>query len=99
MLQLGGPENRLNSWVNNFEKNVNKTASQLMTAAKKEGIGQMTYGATGTRVDFNKSKQPEQVNKREIEDPFAAVPAIKPPVISAKLPKGVRDISNEDNPF
>ncbi len=99
MLQLGGPENKLNSWVNNFEKNVNKTASQLMTASKRDGIGQMTYGATGTRINLKEPKQVEIKPRRKVEDPFAQVPTIKPPVISAKLPKGVRDISNEDNPF
>ncbi len=56
MLQLGGPEERLNSWVNNFEKNVNRTGSALMTAARKNGIGQMSYGATGSRANIEMIK-------------------------------------------
>jgi hypothetical protein len=56
MLKLSGPSNRFDPWVSNFSKNVNDTASKLMTAAKKDGIGQMTYGATGERGDITKAK-------------------------------------------
>jgi hypothetical protein len=56
MLKLSGPSNRLDSWVRNFKNNVNNTASMLMTAARKEGIGQMTYGATGSKGNISKSK-------------------------------------------
>jgi hypothetical protein len=56
MLKLSGPTNRLDSWVRNFASNVKDTASKLMTASKKEGIGQMTYGSTGNRGDISKTK-------------------------------------------
>jgi hypothetical protein len=56
MLKLSGPSNRFDSWVRNFASNVNDTASKLMTASKKDGIGQMTYGATGERAGITKSK-------------------------------------------
>jgi len=56
MLKLSGPSNRFDSWVRNFASNVNDTASKLMTASKKDGIGQMTYGATGERGDITKAK-------------------------------------------
>jgi len=56
MLKLSGPTNRLDSWVRNFASNVRDTASKLMTASKKEGIGQMTYGSTGNRGDISKTK-------------------------------------------
>jgi len=56
MLKLSGPSNRFDSWVNNFANKVNDTASKLMTASKKDGIGQMTYGATGNRGNISKTK-------------------------------------------
>jgi hypothetical protein len=71
MLKLSGPSNRLDSWVRNFSNNVNNTASMLMTAAKKEGIGQMTYGATGSRANINKSK--DIYNKAEDERTLAFI--------------------------
>jgi len=69
MLKLSGPSNRLDSWVRNFSRNVNDTASKLMTAARKEGIGQMTYGATGGKANISKSKSiQEKVESERTED-------------------------------
>jgi hypothetical protein len=57
MLQLDGKQNKLKRFVDGFAGRVNKTAATLMTAAKENGngIGQMTYGATGEMGDISKS--------------------------------------------
>jgi len=57
MLQLDGRYNKLKRFIDGFAGRVNKTASILMTAAKENGngIGQMTYGATGEKGDISKS--------------------------------------------
>jgi len=71
MLKLSGPSNRFDSWVRNFSKNVNDTASQLMTASKKEGIGQMTYGATGSRGNITKAKSIAEASDIKRAENFA----------------------------
>jgi len=57
MLQLSGKDNKLKRFVDGFADRVKRTASTLMTAAKENGngIGQMTYGATGEKGDISKS--------------------------------------------
>lgn len=54
-LKISGPENRLNSWADSFASNVKKTATNLFEAAYYDGngIGQMTYGATGNRANVS----------------------------------------------
>ena len=54
-LKISGPENKLNSWADSFASNVKKTATSLFDAAYYDGngIGQMTYGATGNRANVS----------------------------------------------
>ena len=57
MLQLDGKDNKLKRFIDGFADRVNRTASILMTAAKENGngIGQMSYDATGEMGDISKS--------------------------------------------
>ena len=55
-LKLKGPEGILKDWSNKFSSNVKSTANKLMSAAYRfngNGIGQMTYGATGKRANVD----------------------------------------------
>jgi len=49
-LEISGPEDKLSSWANDFAGRVNRTAQILLSASRRGGINQMSYGSSGERA-------------------------------------------------
>lgn len=52
-LQLGGPEDKFSEWAAKFESRSKTAGRELLNAARKHRINQMSYGPTGERKSIS----------------------------------------------